>query len=202
MLLLSSVCIRGGFIVLFFYLVLSSILSQRNKFYPFFAIFTIFFIFTAKTGKMKQELEWRVSLFSELSTEELYGILHLRCKIFILEQDAPYLDMDYKDQKAIHLHGYIGDKLIAYCRIFKSGDYFEDASIGRVIVAKEYRKYGYGHDLMKKAIELEKTEFGERKITLSAQQYLKNFYESHGFLQTSEMYLEDGLPHIQMKKND
>jgi len=149
---------------------------------------------------MKQDLTWRVSRFVELSATELYNILHLRCKVFIMEQNAPYLDMDYKDQKAIHLHGYIDDKLVAYCRIFKNGDYFEEASIGRVIVAKEYRMYGYGHDLMKKAIELEKSEFGETRITLSAQQYLKKFYESHGFVQTSEMYLEDGLPHIQMKK--
>jgi len=118
-----------------------------------------------------------------------------------MEQDAPYLDTDYKDQKAIHLHGYIGNKLIAYCRLFRSGDYFPEASIGRVIVEKEYRKAGYGHDLMKKAIELEEKLLGETEITISAQQYLKQFYESHGFEQTSEMYLEDGLPHIEMKKN-
>lgn len=149
---------------------------------------------------MKQELNWKASRFEELTTEELYGILHLRCKVFIIEQDAPYLDMDYKDQKALHLHGYLNNKLIAYCRLFKSGDYFEQASIGRVIVAQEFRKFGYGHDLMKYAIELEKSIFGETQITISAQQYLKRFYESHGFRQTSEMYLEDGLPHIEMKK--
>jgi len=149
---------------------------------------------------MKKELAWRVSRFDELSTEELYGILHLRCKVFVMEQNAPYLDTDYKDQRAVHLHGYIDDKLVAYCRIFKSGDYYDEASIGRVIVAKEYRRFGYGHDLMEQAIELEKSIFGEIKITISAQQYLKEFYESHGFIQTTEMYLEDGIPHIQMKR--
>lgn len=154
----------------------------------------------SKLHRMKQELTWKVSYFNELSTEELYGILHLRCKVFILEQDAPYLDMDYKDQKAIHLHGYIDDKLIAYCRLFKAGDYFDEACIGRVIVAQEYRKSGYGHDLMKRAIELEESIFAETKITISAQQYLKKFYETHEFKQTSDMYLEDGLPHIEMKK--
>ncbi len=149
---------------------------------------------------MKKELTWKVSRFEELTTTELYDILHLRCKIFVLEQDAPYLDLDYKDQKALHLHGYADGKLIAYCRLFKAGGYFDEASIGRVTVAKEHRKYGYGHDLMKRAIELEESVLGETKITISAQQYLKKFYESHGFRQTSEMYLEDGLPHIEMKK--
>ncbi|MDH6307351.1 ElaA protein [Dysgonomonas sp. PFB1-18] len=149
---------------------------------------------------MKQELTWRVSRFEELTTTELYDILHLRCKIFVLEQDAPYLDMDYKDQKALHLHGYIDGRLVAYCRLFRAGDYFSQACIGRVVVATEFRKYGYGHDLMRRAIELEESALGETKITISAQQYLKKFYESHGFRQTSEMYLEDGLPHIEMKK--
>lgn len=149
---------------------------------------------------MKKELIWKNSRFNELSIDELYDILHLRCKIFVLEQDAPYLDMDYKDQKAIHLHGYADGVLVAYCRLFKSGDYFDEACIGRVIVAQEYRKDGYGHDLMARAIELERSIFGETKIAISAQLYLQKFYEKHGFLRTSDVYLEDGLPHIEMKK--
>ncbi|SBW01808.1 GNAT family N-acetyltransferase [uncultured Dysgonomonas sp.] len=149
---------------------------------------------------MKKDILWKVNRFDEFMINELYDILHLRCKIFVVEQDAPYLDVDYKDQKALHLHGYVDNKLVAYCRIFKAGDYFDEASIGRVIVAEEYRKYGYGKDLMKKAIELEESVFGETKITISGQLYLKKFYESHGFRQTSEMYLEDGIPHIEMKK--
>lgn len=149
---------------------------------------------------MEKEILWKISKFSELTIDEIYEILHLRCKIFVVEQDAPYLDMDYKDQKALHVCGYTDGKLVAYCRVFKAGDYFDEACIGRVIVAQEYRKYGFGHELMKKALETEASVFGETKITISAQQYLKKFYESHGFRQTSDMYLEDGLPHIQMKK--
>lgn len=149
---------------------------------------------------MKKDIQWKVSRFEELTIHELYDILHLRCKIFVVEQDAPYLDMDYKDQKALHLHGYADGRLVAYCRLFKAGDYFDEACIGRVIVAEEYRKYGYGHEMMAKAIELEKSVFGETTIRLSAQLYLQKFYESHGFVRTSDVYLEDGLPHIQMKK--
>lgn len=149
---------------------------------------------------MEKELSWKVSRFDELTRDELYEILHLRCKIFVVEQDAPYLDMDYKDQKALHLQGYVDGRLVAYCRLFSAGGYFDEACIGRVIVAQEYRKYGFGHELMKRAVEIEESLLGEKKITISAQLYLKKFYESHGFKQTSEMYLEDGLPHIQMRK--
>lgn len=149
---------------------------------------------------MKKEISWKLSSYEELTRDELYEILHLRCKIFVIEQNAPYLDIDYKDQKALHLSGYVDGKLIAYCRLFKAGGYFEEASIGRVIVAQEYRKYGYGHEMMTKAIDIEASVLGETKITISGQLYLKKFYESHGFKQTSEMYLEDGIPHIQMKK--
>lgn len=149
---------------------------------------------------MEKELSWKVSRFDELTRDELYEILHLRCKIFVVEQDAPYLDMDYKDQKALHLQGYVDGRLVAYCRLFSAGGYFDQACIGRVIVAQEYRKYGFGHELMKRAVEIEESLLGEKKITISAQLYLKKFYESHGFKQTSEMYLEDGLPHIQMRK--
>ncbi|MFV0536499.1 MAG: GNAT family N-acetyltransferase [Dysgonomonas sp.] len=149
---------------------------------------------------MRNPIIWKVSTFDELSTDELYALLHLRGKVFVMEQNAPYLDMDYKDQKALHLHGYIDDELIAYCRLFKSGGYFEEASIGRVIVAEEFRKYGYGHDLMRKAIEITEEVLQERAITISAQQHLKRFYETHNFLQIGEMYIEDTIPHIRMER--
>jgi len=150
---------------------------------------------------MPETLTWLVDSYEDLDIHKLYKLLHLRAEVFVLEQDCPYLDTDNKDQSAIHIQGYLGDKLVAYCRIFKAGDYFKEASIGRVVVAPEYRKYGFGHQLMDKAIELEKEIFGETKITISAQLYLKSFYESHGFIQSSEVYLEDGIPHIQMKRN-
>jgi ElaA protein len=149
---------------------------------------------------MGKELVWKVNTFSELTVDELYEILHLRCKIFVVEQNTPYLDMDYKDQKALHLQGRIDGRLVAYCRLFSAGGYFDEACIGRVIVAQEYRRQGLGYELMKRAVETEETVLGETKITISAQQYLKKFYEGYGFRQVGEMYLEDGLPHIQMKK--
>ncbi len=148
---------------------------------------------------MGNKIDWKISRFEELTINELYKILHLRCKIFVLEQNAPFLDVDYKDQKALHLHGYINDKLIAYCRLFKSGDYFKEASIGRVIVAEEYRRHDHGHLLMNKALDIMSSILGERAVTISGQLYLQKFYETHGFRCTSETYLEDGIPHIEMK---
>ena len=150
---------------------------------------------------MVDTITWYVDYFDDLDIHKLYNLLYLRAEIFVVEQECPYLDPDNKDQKALHLQGYLGEKLVAYCRLFKPGDYFAEASIGRVVVAADFRKYGYGHQLMTKAIELQASLLNETQITISGQLYLKKFYESHGFIQTPETYLEDNIPHIQMKLN-
>jgi|TARA_B110000211_G_C13607915_1_gene347632 ElaA protein len=142
-----------------------------------------------------------IKYFSELTLIELYEILQIRSKIFVVEQDCVYQDVDGKDQKSLHVYGKKNDKIVAYTRIFKPGDYFENASIGRVLVAQEERKFGFGHDLMKASIKAVKTNFKSDKITISAQKYLKKFYESHNFIQVGEAYLEDGIPHIRMDRD-
>ena len=139
--------------------------------------------------------------FSELNTTELYEILQLRAEVFVVEQDCIYQDIDFKDQKSLHIIGYKNNKIVAYTRIFKPGDYFENASIGRVLVVASERKYGFGHDLMKASITAINTHFKVTEITISAQKYLKNFYESHNFVQVGEEYLEDGIPHIRMDRD-
>ena len=141
-----------------------------------------------------------IKSFSELTTTELYAILQLRSEVFVVEQDCVYQDIDYKDQKSFHILGFKNDKLIAYTRIFKPGDYFKQASIGRVVVEINERKFGYGHVIMKHSIKAIKEYFKENTIKISAQTYLKNFYESHGFIQKGEEYLEDNIPHIAMFK--
>lgn len=141
-----------------------------------------------------------IKSFSELTTTELYAILQLRSEVFVVEQDCVYQDIDYKDQKSFHILGFKNDKLIAYTRIFKPGDYFKQASIGRVVVEINERKFGYGHVIMKHSIKTIKEYFKENTIKISAQTYLKNFYESHGFIQKGEEYLEDNIPHIAMFK--
>ena len=146
------------------------------------------------------KLEFEIKRFNELSTQELYDVLQLRSEVFVVEQNCVYQDIDGKDAKAFHLLGTYNNELVAYVRIFKSGDYFEQASIGRVVVKQNYRDRKWGYDLMNKAIQATEEVFNETKITISAQLYLKKFYENLGFIQTSEMYLEDDIPHIEMRK--
>ena len=138
--------------------------------------------------------------FSEITANELYAILQLRSEVFVVEQDCVYQDLDFKDQKALHIIGYKNDKIAAYTRIFKPGDYFEKASIGRVVVAKTERKYGFGHVIIDESIKAIENSYRVKSIKISAQTYLKKFYESHGFSKIGEEYLEDNLPHIAMIK--
>lgn len=145
-------------------------------------------------------LIWKIKLFKALSLDELYDLLELRSEVFIVEQNCVYQDIDGKDRKAIHLIGEFDGEIVAYCRLFKAGDYFDESSIGRVIVKEKYRDKKWGHDLIREAIKAIRDNFEEERITISAQLYLKKFYESHGFFQTSEEYLEDGIPHIEMKR--
>ena len=140
----------------------------------------------------------KVKTFEELTIHELYEVLALRAEVFVVEQDCVYQDIDGKDQKAIHILGYKNEKLVAYTRCFDQGIYFEEASIGRVIVKQNERKFGYGHDIMKASIEEIEDRFKVTTIKISAQQYLTKFYESHQFKHIGEGYLEDGIPHIAM----
>lgn len=146
------------------------------------------------------EFKLEIKPFEALSTAELYSVLQLRSRVFIVEQNCVYHDIDGKDAKALHVIGQYDGETVAYARLFKPGEYFDDASIGRVVIAPEYRDKKWGHELMRVAISGIGTHFGQTKITISAQQYLQRFYESHGFVQTSEMYLEDDIPHIEMKR--
>lgn len=144
-------------------------------------------------------IEFKIKPFKALSVDELYEAVKLRIEVFVVEQNCIYQDIDGKDSKEIHVLGYYNGDLAAYCRIFDAGYYFDEASIGRVIVSPKYRDKKFGHDLMRAAIQAVEANFNKKQITISAQMYLKKFYESHGFIKTSEMYLEDDIPHIQMK---
>ena len=144
------------------------------------------------------ELKWKIKPFEALNVNELYDLLKLRSEIFVVEQNCVYLDLDGKDKKALHLIGEYDNKIVAYVRLFDAGISFDNASIGRVVVDADYRDRKWGHDLMREAISAIKSNFNKEKITIGAQLYLKKFYESHGFVRSSEMYLEDDIPHIEM----
>ena len=145
-------------------------------------------------------LKINTKTFQELNTKELYDLLQLRSEVFVVEQDCVYQDIDGKDQKALHVLGYRDSELVAYTRIFKPGDYFDEASIGRVVVRENARQYKYGYKIMDASIEAIKQNYNATKIRLSAQIYLKKFYNNLDFKEVGEEYLEDGIPHINMIK--
>lgn len=142
--------------------------------------------------------KWKISPFEALSAFEWYQILQLRSEVFVVEQNCVYQDIDGKDYKAHHLVGKADDKIVAYSRLFAPGDYFERTSIGRVVIDAGYRDKKWGHEMMKEAISGIEDLFGKSEIEISAQLYLKKFYESHGFVAIGETYLEDDIPHIRM----
>ena len=139
-------------------------------------------------------IKWKEQAFHELNTKELYEISRIRSEVFVVEQDCVYQDVDGKDQKAKHVLGKKDNELVAYARIFKPGDYFNEASFGRTVVKKSERGNGLGDELVIKCLE----NIREEEIKISAQSYLKRFYGKHGFVAKGEEYLEDGIPHTAM----
>ncbi|MGJ8665331.1 MAG: GNAT family N-acetyltransferase [Patiriisocius sp.] len=139
-----------------------------------------------------------IKTFDELTIYELHDLLQLRSEVFVVEQDCVYQDIDGKDAKALHIIGTKENRVVAYTRCFPPGYYFDQAAIGRVVVDANERKFGYGHDIMKASKKAIKNRFETEEIKLSAQTYLIKFYESHGFHQVGEGYLEDGIPHVAM----
>ena len=139
--------------------------------------------------------------FNELTIQELYNILQLRSEVFVVEQKCIYQDIDAKDQKAIHIFLTENNKTIAYSRIFNEGEYFQNPSIGRVVVNKEKRGKELGKKIMIEGAKYIKENFTNKNIEISAQKYLKEFYNDLGYEFTGSEYLEDGIPHIRMVKH-
>ena len=148
---------------------------------------------------------WQCNQFSELSLDQLYKILYLRQQVFLLEQHCFYDDMDNRDPIAVHLTGWassptIQQELCAYLRIFSPSEDNEMVTLGRILCAKQYRALGLGKRLMHEAFECVAIEYPNTAIQISAQQYLISFYTTLGFKQTSDVYDEDGIAHIDMVK--
>lgn len=144
---------------------------------------------------------WHYKEFDELTPSELYEILSLRVTVFMVEQNCLYNEVDGKDPKCPQLWCTMDGKILAYCRIVPPGVSYELPSIGRVVSHPEFRHLKLGHQLMRNAIEIIKNHYQTSQIKISAQSYLKNFYEKYGFQQISDEYLEDGLPHMEMVRN-
>ena len=136
--------------------------------------------------------------FQDLSNTEIYQILRLRSEVFVVEQECIYQDIDNKDKKAVHIFLKEKNEIIAYSRVFKEKEYFENPSIGRVVVANKRRMYGIGKKIMNISIDYIKQNIKAKSIEISAQKYLKKFYSNLGFVQEGDEYLEDNIPHLRM----
>lgn len=142
-------------------------------------------------------MELTVKHFSELSAEELFEIYKLRVSVFIVEQRCPYQDVDDADRTAYHLWLRDENGIAAYARLLPPGVTFPTAAIGRVIAVR--RRCGLGTSIVDAAINAAREKLSADVITIEAQVYARSLYEKAGFVQTSEEFLEDGIPHVQMQ---
>lgn len=145
------------------------------------------------------QMEWIIKRFDNLLPVEIYDIIKLRLEVFIGEQGCSYEDLDDRDKSAYHMFLYDGEKIIAYCRILDAGVAYEEISIGRVCVDKDYRNQGIAKSMMLNAIAFIKEQVSDPVIKISAQNYIIPFYESVGFKIASDVYLEEGIEHRKMK---
>jgi ElaA protein len=144
-------------------------------------------------------LDWQVKHFSEISIIEFHDLMALRIKIFVVEQNCPYQEIDGKDIKSHHLIGRndLGN-IVATARILPQGLSYKEVSIGRVAIDESAREKGNGHVLMVKCMEYINQQFGPTNVRLSAQSHLEKYYQKHGFESTGKEYLEDDIPHVEM----
>ena len=147
---------------------------------------------------MHHNITWHIKHFSELSTREYHHILTLRIGIFVVEQNCPYQEVDTKDLHSYHLWGVINVQVVAVVRIVEVGISYDEISIGRVAVAKDYRGTNIANDLMSASIDFIEEKLGRQSIRISAQEHLQKFYHRFDFETVSEMYLEDDIPHVEM----
>ncbi|NMH66902.1 GNAT family N-acetyltransferase [Shewanella salipaludis] len=146
-------------------------------------------------------LQWHSLRFDELTRDQLYELLKLRVDVFVVEQACPYPELDDKDRhpQTLHLLGVdAAGQLLAYARLLAPGLSYPQASIGRVAVAKAGRGSGLALALMQQAITLTQAAWPQQGIQIGAQDYLRHFYQKLGFMPHSQVYLEDGIPHLDM----
>jgi ElaA protein len=154
-------------------------------------------------GTVASRVTWRCRPFGELSASELYGLLQLRAEVFVVEQSCAFQDLDGRDEQALHLLGEAPDeqghtRLLAYARLLPAGTTFNEASIGRVVTAASTRGSGLGHTLMQQAIQTLHQTWGPQAIRIGAQAHLQAFYGRHRFEPDGDIYVEDGIDHIEM----
>ena len=148
---------------------------------------------------MDDKLIWQIKHYSELSLNDFHDLIALRIKVFVVEQNCPYQELDGKDKKAFHLIGKsVEGETLGTLRILPLGVSYSEASIGRVVIDEKVRGQKLGHLMMKKALTFIENKFEENNVRISGQKYLKKFYEDLNFVDVGKEYLEDGIPHLEM----
>ena len=141
-------------------------------------------------------MEYVVKRYDELTLDELYEILRIRCAVFVVEQNCPYQDIDGKDRGAVHVYLKDEDRILAYLRVLDRGVSFNEVSLGRVISTERLK--GYGMMVLQEGIKAAKERFNADAIRIEAQVQASGFYEKAGFVKEGDVFLEDGIPHIEM----
>ncbi|MCG6117428.1 MAG: GNAT family N-acetyltransferase [Aquimonas sp.] len=152
---------------------------------------------------MHNDIHWACLPFEQLDLHRLYALMRLRVEVFVVEQNCPYPELDGRDlhPQALHLLGERAGQLVACARLLPPGLGFEGPAIGRVVVAASARGTGLAHLLMAQALAHGQRRWPQQAIFLGAQSHLQGLYAAHGFEVCSAPYLEDGIPHIDMRRN-
>lgn len=146
-------------------------------------------------------MQWQCLPFEQLTTHQLYDLLKLRVDVFVVEQNCPYPELDEHDRhpQTHHLLGFQDGELVAYLRLLPPGVTYDNVSIGRVLTAQTARGTGAGHALLQQGLIHAERLWPQHTIDIGAQDHLQSYYLQYGFSPISEMYLEDGIPHIDMR---
>lgn len=143
-------------------------------------------------------MDYHVKKLTELTTKEFLEIVKLRIAVFVVEQDCPYQEVDDADEVAWHTWLQEGTDIVGYTRIIDQGD---TVTFGRVLINPKYRNQKLGNKLLKETLKVVEENYSNRPIVIGAQAHLTEFYGAFGFEAVSEVYLEDDIPHVQMRKN-
>ena len=147
-------------------------------------------------------LRWQFARFDNLPIRDWYQVSTARIDVFVMEQNCPFQDNDGADFQSWHLLGWhetAGVRaLAAYCRLVDPGVKFVEPSIGRVVTPGTFRGKGLGRLLMAEAVKRHAQIYPGLPNRIGAQQRLEKFYQDFGFVTASEMYIEDGIPHVEM----